>query len=203
MTLDLNEIINKIIIATVVTLALGLVILVAWHEYPIRDSEFGYYGEFNIAKHAIEKSGCAEKIEYSYVNKDVVLEEFEFRVTTRSGRAVRLWFDASNMDVSQVCYSPVGFSVTHSANRVSRRYSPERVSELLKDRGIQIKDLKDFLCNIDQLEEVFRTAPGDAKALRESDPYVWDYLQIKFLTEEELKVDEYTDVKEKDVMDWP
>jgi hypothetical protein len=167
-----------------------------------KDVEFGYYGEFNVAKHAIQKTGCAEKVEYNFVNTDVVLEEFHFRVTTKSGRVVGLFFDASNMDVSQVCYAPVGISVLHPAYEGDRRYSPDLLSEHLKEKGIQIKDLKDILCNIDLLEEVFRLTQGDEKARRETDDYVWDYIRVRFLTEEELKRYEYTDVRDKDITDW-
>jgi len=169
----------------------------------IRDVEFGYHGQFNVAKHAIEKSGCAEKIEYSYVNKDVVLEEFHFRITTRSGRVVELFFDASNMDVRQVCYAPVGIYVLHPAFEAARAYSPQFLSELLREKGIKVRDLRDILCNIDQLEEAVRTTPEDAKARRENDPYCWDYLRVWFVSEEELKDNTYTNVKDKDIVDWP
>jgi hypothetical protein len=169
----------------------------------LRNVEFGYHGEFNVAKHALEKCGCAEKIEYNYVNKDVVLEEFRFRVTTKSGRVVELFFDASSMDVSQVCYNPVGFSVLHPTYEGDREYRPQFLSELFTDKGIQIRDLKDILCNIEQLEEVFRTTPEDAKARRENDPYVWDYLRIKFLTEKDWQDQRWTDVRDKDIVDWP
>jgi hypothetical protein len=189
----------------IVTLSLALYI-VAWIAASIgllRDVEIGYFGEFNVAKHAIQESGCAELIEYSGVNKDVVLEEFHFKVTTKSGRVVRLWFDASNMDVSQVCYYPVGFSIMHPVYEKGRRFTPIMLSDLLKEKGIKLRDLKDILCNIEELEQACRTAPRDNIALRETDPYVWDYLRIEFPTEEELDGWIYTDVREKDVVDWP
>ena len=166
-----------------------------------RDVEFGYYGEFNVALHAIQRSGCAEIIEYSGVNKDVWLEEFHFKVTTKSGRVVRLWFDASSMDVRQLCYYPVAFSVRHPAYEGDRRYSPEMLSELLKEKGIKVRDLKDILCHIDELEQVFRTTQGDAGVLRESDRYVWDYLRVEIMDEDDGWT--YTDIREMDVVDWP
>jgi len=168
-----------------------------------RDVEFGYYGEFNVALHAIQRSGCAEIIEYSGVNKDVWLEEFHFKVTTKSGRVVRLWFDASNMDVRQLCYYPVAFSVRHPAYEGDRRYSPEMLSELLKEKGIKVRELKDILCNIDELEQIIRTTQGDAGVLREFDRYVWDYLRVEFMDESESDGWTYTDIREMDVVDWP
>lgn len=169
----------------------------------IKDVEFGYYAEFNVAKHAIQKTGCAEKIEYSGVNKDVVLEEMHFKVTTESGRVVRLWFDASNMDVDQVCYSPSGISVLHPSYEGDRRYSPNMLTDLMKEKGIEVRDLSDVLCNIEELEEVFRTTEGDTKARREFDAYVWDYLRIEYPREEKLDQYLYTDIAEKDVVNWP
>ena len=192
----------------VLIIVLVLVVLypVAWIAASagvFRGVEFGYYGEFNVALHAIQRSGCAEIIEYSGVNKDVWLEEFHFKVTTKSGRAVRLFFDASSMDVRQVCYYPVAFSVLHPSYQGHRRYSPEMLSQVLKEKGIRVRDLKDILCNIDELEQVFRTTQGDVRALRESDRYVWDYLRIEFVDEEESDGCIYTDIREMDVVDWP
>lgn len=198
----MRQIVKRAILVVVALLASYPLAWIAASMGLIRDVEFGYHGQFNVAKHALEKCGCAEKIEYSYVNKDVVLEEFQFRVTTKSGRVVGLFFDASNMDVSQVCYAPVGISVWYPGCEKARRYSPEFLSEMLKDKGIQVRDLKDILCNIAQLEEVFRTMQGDERARRETDDYVWDYLRIYFLTEEELK-DDFTDIRDKDIVDWP
>jgi hypothetical protein len=199
----MRQIIKRAILLVVTLLAIYPVAWIAASIGLLKNVEFGYHGQFNVAKHALEKCGCAEKIEYSYVNKDVVLEEFQFRVTTKTGRVVELFFDASNMDVSQVCYAPVGVSVLHPAYKGARDYSPRFLSELLRDEGIQIRDLKDILCNIDRLEEVFRTTPEDAKARRENDPYVWDYLRVEFPTEEELQDKGWTDVREKDIVDWP
>ena len=76
-------------------------------------------------------------------------------------------------------------------------------SELLKEKGIEVRELKDILCNIDELEEVFRTTPGDARALREADRYVWDYLRIEFVDAGESDGWIYTDIREMDVVDWP
>jgi hypothetical protein len=172
------------------------------------EAEFGYYGEFNIARHAIQESGCAEKIEFSGVNNDVVLEEFHFRVTTTSGRVVILWFDASNMDVAQVCYRPVGLSITdsrddadHASSEESlphRLYSIEGIAELLKNKTIKMTNLKDILCNLDELEQICRVN-GNDKGAREGDPHCWDYLRLEFATDDGGYG--YNDVRDKDVRD--
>jgi hypothetical protein len=182
--------------------ALYVVTWIAASAGLIKNVEFGYYKGFNVARHAFEKCGCVEKIEYSYVNKDVFLEEFQYRITTKSGRIVQLSFDASNMDVDQVCYAPAGISVLHPAYKGDKRYSPEFLSELLKDKGVRIRNLNDILCNIDQLEEIVRTTQADEKVKSEDDPYVWDYLRIEFPTEKDLEDDEWTNVKDMDVADY-
>jgi hypothetical protein len=172
------------------------------------DAEFGYYGEFNIAKHAIQESGCAEKIEFSGVNTDVVLEEFHFRATTKSGRVVSIWFDASNMDVAQFCYGPVGLSITdsrddgdHASSEQSlphRLYSIQGIAELLKNKTIKMTNLKDVLWNLDELEQICRVN-GNDKGAREGDPYCWDYLRIEFTTDDGGHG--YNDVRYKDDRD--
>jgi hypothetical protein len=202
----MKKIVKSLFVIVVILIVFYLVAWFAASTGLIKDVEFGYYGEFNVAKHAIERTGCTERIEYNRVNMDIALEEMTFKVTTKSGRVVLLWFDGSNMDVSQVCYQPVGISVCHPAHEheLCERWSIAGLSEHLKEKGFQVKNLRDILCNIDELEEVFRMNNGDANALREADPYVWDYLRIEFPTEEDLKNGgKYTDVKDKDISDWP
>ena len=176
--MTMKTIIERAIVFVVISLALYAVAWIAASVGVMKDVEIGYYGGFNVAKHAIQKTGCTEKIEYSGVNKDLVLEEMHFKVTTRSGRIVRLWFDASNLDLSQVCYQPVGFSVCHPAHEQCQRYSVAGLANLLKEKGFQAKNLKDILCNIDGLDHIFKENYGDANASRESDPYAWEYLRI-------------------------
>jgi hypothetical protein len=158
-----KRIVRAVVISAVILVALYLAAWIAASNGLFGDAEFGYYGEFNVAKHAIQESGCAEAIEYSGVNKDVFLEEFHFKVTTKSGRVIRLWFDADNMDVSQVCHKPVGFSVWHPMRQLSQRYSAAGLLELLRVKNIQVDNLRDILCYIDELEEVFRENNGDPK----------------------------------------
>ena len=117
---------------------------------------FGYYGQFNIAKHAIEESGCLESMWYGR-NEDIVLEEIYFHVRTKSGVQVRLVFDASNMDVRQACYRPEGISVISPGAEPEQGYSLKALTDLLISKGIQVKDLKDVLCNIDELVFLFES----------------------------------------------
>jgi hypothetical protein len=213
-TLDLartmKRIIRKGLMIVLGYLVLYVAVWVTASAGLLKDVEFGYYGEFNVAKHAIQKTGCAQKIEYGGVNRDVVLEEMHFRVRTLAGRIVKLWFDASNMDVTQVCNRPAGLIVWHDAYEEGQKYSIARVSELLREKRIQVKDLRDVLCNIDELEEIFRLNPGDMNDALASDTYAWDCLRIEFLSKDYKYADRkdiygwgYTDITEKDVADWP
>ena len=140
------------------------------------DVEFGYYKGFNIARHAIEKSGCAELIEYSGVNKDVFLEEFHFKVTTKSGRIVRLWFDASNMDVRQVCYQPIGLLVDDRSHDKVQVYTLEGLSAIIKEKSFRVRSLTDILCNVDELEQLFEASNGDSNAILDADPLLMGLL---------------------------
>lgn len=196
---------RKIIKITII-LVLALVVLypaawVAASKGLLGDIEFGYYREFNVARHAIEESGCAELIEYSGVNKDLFLEEFHFKITTKSGRVVRLWFDADNMDVSQVCYKPVGLAVTHPISRPDHAYSIGVLSELLKEKNIEVRSLKGVLCNIDELAQLFEANYANENIQRIAYQDSWDYLHIEFPNEEQMKGWTYANIKEQDVTD--
>ncbi len=164
------------------------------------DIEFGYYEEFHVAKHVIQKSDCAEVIEYSGVNADLFfLEEFHFKVTTKSGKVMRLWFDGENMDVSQLCYTPVKLFIGHPAHKEVQIYSVEVLAELAREKKIQLENLRDLLCNLDELEQIVKENHGDANA----DSYSWDDLRIDFPTEERLKLWKYSDIKKTDIMNFP
>jgi hypothetical protein len=164
------------------------------------DVEFGYYEEFYLAKHVIEKSGCAEVIEYSGVNADVFfLEEFHFKVTTKSGQIVRLWFDGENMDVSQLCYEPVKLFIGHPSHEEVQTYSVEMLAELAREKNIKLGNLRDLLCNLDELEQIVKEHHGDAN----DDPYSWDDLRIDFPTEEKLNRWRYTDIKTTGILNFP
>ena len=65
---------------------------------------FGYYGDFYIVKHALQKTGCIDSMEYSR-HEDLTLESFHFKVRTKSGRLVRVRFD-EYQDVGLVCRVP-------------------------------------------------------------------------------------------------
>jgi len=169
----------------------------------IGDVEFGYYKGFNVARHAIERSGCAKLVEYSGVNKDLFLEEFHFKVTTTSGRIVRLWFDASNEDVRQLCYQPKGLLVLAPGFKSHRSYTIEALSRLLNDRGHQVRDVRDILCNIDELKELLKSDNSVASATFEGGSRLWDFVWIDFPTQEDLHSYRYTNIREQDVTDWP
>jgi len=147
------------------------------------EAEFGYYKGFFIAKHAFQQSDSVEKIGFCYVNPDVMLEEFTFQIKTKSGRVVRFFFDASAMDVYQVCHAPWGLVVDDTAHKHTQLYSMVGLSALMKDKGIQINNLNDIVSHLDELEPLFRTHDGDANDSRKDDLYAWDCLRIEFPNE--------------------
>jgi hypothetical protein len=205
--LDLTKTMKKSVKAVGI-IALALIILypavwIAASNGLFGDVEFGYYAEFNVAKHAIQNSNCTEVIEYSGVNKDVFLEEFHFKVTTKTGRVVRLWFDASNMDVHQVCYKPAGLALSSPGEAPYREYSIEVLSEILREKNIQVKNLKDVLCNVDELVELFEANYTNEEIPRTLYQDSWYYLRIEFPSKERLDDRKYTDIRKKDVTDWP
>lgn len=197
----IKKILGKLVVPTCLLIALGPIVWIAASGGLLGDVEFGYYGAFNTAKHAIQQSECAEVIEYSGVNKDVFLEEFHFKVTTKTGRIIRIWFDASNMDVDRLCYGPVGLCVWDEAHERSQLYTTTGLSQLLKEKNIEIRGLKDILCNLDELKPFFKNSQGDANDISETDPYAWDYLRIEFPTEKRLQGYHYANINETDVID--
>jgi hypothetical protein len=194
------------LLLTVIALVVGYpAVWIVASQGVFGDVELGYYKGFNIAKHAIERSGCAESIEYGGVNKDLFLEEFHFKVTTPSGRRLRLWFDASNMNVRRLCYKPVGLIVIHEkAHEEAQMYSVQGLSRLLKGSAFGLGSLTDLLCNIDELEKILIANPGDANDVLRADPHSWNYLRIEFPRDEDL-LDEfmYWNIKEQDVANLP
>jgi hypothetical protein len=144
--------------------------------------EFGYYEEFYIAKHAVEKSGCV-KIEDHTANPDVVLEEVDFGLVTTSGRKVRIVFDTSNMDIEQVCYEPVGLAVSFSTDTVDlleQEYRIESISGLLQEKNQRIENLQDVLCNLEKLEQLFTANRGNDEIPRISFSDSRKHLHILF-----------------------
>jgi len=155
---------------------------------------FGYYRDFDIARKAILRSDCAESIKYGR-HEDLTLEDFHFRVHTKSGRIVLLFF-RSDMDVDQVCESPKGILVLHPWRLDGDQgYSIADLTERLKDRGIEIRDIKDMLCNIDEIIPFFE-ANYDSEALpviRYRDDEFRQYLHIRIMGQTEKEFFSYPD----------
>ena len=147
---------------------------------------FGYYGDFNIAKQAIQNVGCVDSIEYSR-HEDLTLESFHFKVRTKSGRVIRVWF-SDEMDVDQVCRRPMGLVIWEK-----RHVKPPShvrnilvLSTPLMGKYFQVRDLKDVLCNIAELEMLL-----DKERYDESKPTItgWEhefqrYLHVEIADEE-------------------
>src|ERR1700759_186799 len=75
---------------------------------------FGYYGELNKTKHAIERSGCVESIDCTRHEGDWFLNGANIDIRTKSGQEMSLFF--SHMDMNQVFDEPAGISVFRPTN---------------------------------------------------------------------------------------
>ena len=123
---------------------------------------FGYYGDFNTARRAIQDTGCVDLIEYAR-HEDLTLESFRFRIRTKSGCVVRLWFTYA-MDAGQVCHNPLGMIVMHPRNKQTpaQAYSIQDLSSRLTKDGMSLRNVRDILCNVSRLATMFETNYSDA-----------------------------------------
>lgn len=146
---------------------------------------FGYYRDFHIAQEQIEKSACAESIEYAR-HEDLTLESFHFKIHTKSGWVVRLWFHRG-MDVREACSKPPGLLVRapHNWQSLSQGYSISELSARLAEKGITVINVNDFLCNIDELAPMFRANYNnqDIPRITYKDADFNRYLSIEILEE--------------------
>ena len=139
------------------------------------------------------------------MNKDIVLEEFHFKVTDPWGQMVRLWFDDSNMDVRRLCSQPTGLIVwNRNCPGDTQVYSMGLISKLLDQTDHTSPDcVANILCNVDVLRRALRTIDGDANEVLAGDPYCWDYLRIDFPTEQDLRAYSYMSLNDRDELSWP
>jgi hypothetical protein len=114
---------------------------------------FGYYGQYNIAKNAIQHSACVDSVNDYVVQTDLFsVERFMFTVRTKSERSLRLSF-AEGMDIGQACEHPKGL-IYYGTSGNQQIYEKEYLSTILKDRGIKIENVRELLCHIDDLEMI-------------------------------------------------
>ena len=149
------------------------------------EAHLGYYGDFYFVKHALQKNVCVDSMWYSR-HEDLTLEDFHFKVRTKSGRLVRVFFnDAQN--VSLACRAPRGLIVSNprDARAVPQVYNIEVILERLNCSGIKKADLQALLCNIDELATMF-DANYDSDAIPKFDwehERLSDYLRLEVLDE--------------------
>ena len=159
------------------------------------DVGFGYYRDFSLARKAIETSSCAESIEYSR-HEDLTLEDFHFRVRTRSGLFVRLWFN-DGMDVRQVCSKPIGFVVLNPMSHVRQSYTVDELAANLTSKANKIENLADVLCNLEELAPVFEANYHTEKIRRITHPDedINKHLHIEILDQERANDYSYSRIR--------
>jgi hypothetical protein len=143
--------------------------------------------EVQVAKRAIEQSGCVQSIYLFRVDKDDTYKEFGYTVETKSGSRINLWFDTSKMDISQVCYKPKGI-VVNLGSRDEQIYTIESLNEELKEKNIKLNNLNDLLCNCSEVLQLFQKN-HDYPQVRVYGGIMRDLLQIYFPFDERPSVD--------------
>ena len=165
---------------------------------------FGYYGDYNIAKRAIQQTECVEAIEHELVHEDITLENFSFTVRTKPGWKLALTF-IYEMNVRRVCERPRGV-LFYNPGRGMQVYTLEYLSDVLKDKNIKLQNLPDILCNLDELVSVFRANYENDQILCIADEregfldYLWiDTGPWKFTTSRSFAVSEpkFTETMER------
>ena len=148
---------------------------------------FGYYGDFNEAKRIVEDTDCFESLKYG-LHTDLTLENFHFRVSTKSGRTALIFFD-SDMDISQVCNMPKGILVSSAWHLDGVQcYTIEALSERLNGKGFQVRNIREMLCNLDELVPMFEAAYKDESIpiiSRKDGEECSQYIQIRIYGKDE------------------
>ena len=115
----------------------------------------GYYGQYNLARRAIENSECFDRIDRSYAREKLVIDPFSFTTSTKSDWKIVLWF-TSDMDVRQVCEHPEGLLLHDPVKKQWQAYSQEFLSAELNKGSVKLKNLSELLCNLDQFVAIVR-----------------------------------------------
>jgi formylglycine-generating enzyme required for sulfatase activity len=139
---------SSIVLVAVVTFGLGL----DDNKYGL---PIGYYGQYNLARRAIESAGCFERIDQSYAREKLVIDPFSFTAITKYDWKIELWF-TSAMDVRQVCEHPEGILLHDPVRRQWQAYSLEFLSNELNAGNVSLQNISDLFCNLDQLVAIIR-----------------------------------------------
>jgi len=122
---------------------------------------FGYYGDFNLVKHNVQHTKCIASASYSR-HEDLTIEDFHFSVRTKSGRLIRVWF-FDDQDVGRICSAPMGILLVTPGNfrDSDQLYRIEDITNRLATERKTAFNMRDLLCEIDQLAPVFEANYSD------------------------------------------
>jgi formylglycine-generating enzyme required for sulfatase activity len=112
------------------------------------DIEFGYYRDVNIVRHAIEKADYTESLDFG-IHDDIGVEDFRALIYTKAKWKITLCF-WEDMDIRQVCENPKGIIISKSKDR-SQILSLESLSEALKGKDIQLRNIRDVIRHFDDV----------------------------------------------------
>ena len=141
------------------------------------EAEFGYYEEYNIARHAVKESCDVTLLDKGLLHTDFGIRYFSLCTMTKSGWRVDLFF-YNGMGVREVCYNFKGILV-NSPVRGTQVYSAELLDELLRDKNLRLRGVKDVLCSINELAPVLQANyANETIPIRGIDTSYNGYLQI-------------------------
>lgn len=73
----------------------AFILFYTWDSKQNRGFRFGYYGQYNTVRNALEDLPGVSIVGWGY-NQDVTLEEFVFTVRTDEDREIKLWFNEAD-----------------------------------------------------------------------------------------------------------
>lgn len=116
------------------------------------DVEFGYNRDVNIVKNAIERGEYIESLDFG-IHDDLTLEDFRAFIHTKSRWKITVAF-WEEMDIRQVCENPKGIIIS-MPDKTNQIRTLESLSEILKDKGIQLTNIRDVIRHFDDIMPIF------------------------------------------------
>jgi len=83
------------ILLVFVTAFVAFILWYGWDSRQNRGFTFGYYGQFNTVRNALEAMPGVTIVSLGY-NPDVTLEEFNFTIRTDRDQEIELWFSETD-----------------------------------------------------------------------------------------------------------
>jgi formylglycine-generating enzyme required for sulfatase activity len=142
------------------------------------DIEFGYNRDVNLVKNAIEAGHDIESLEFG-IHDDFGVEDFRAFIHTKSRWKITFAF-WEEMDIRQVCENPKGIIIS-MPDKTNQIHTLESLSEALKDKHIQLRNIRDVIRHFDDVMPIFEANLKTTlvpEVNHHSDPEASQYLNI-------------------------